>query len=100
MMKIKDVLLRIGYARNKAHLSARELSLKMGMSSQYVAKLEGGNITLSVKKLLDILRICDFNEEKFFYENLHEYDTDHELFTLIKNLPMEKKRHLIEFLKK
>ncbi len=99
-MNIKDILLRIGYARNKARLSARELSLKMGMSSQYVAKIESGNITLSVEKLLEILKICQFSEEKFFSENPYEYDSQQELFNLINNLSNEKKRHLIEFLKK
>jgi transcriptional regulator with XRE-family HTH domain len=59
-MEIKDVLTRIGYVRNSAGLSAREVSLRMGMSPQYVAKLEGGHIVLTVEKLLEILEICNF----------------------------------------
>lgn len=51
-MEIKEILRRIGYVRNKANLSARELSLRMGMSPQYVAQLESGRIVLTVEKLL------------------------------------------------
>ena len=54
-MEINDVLTRIGYVRNNANLSARELSLRMGMSVQYVAQLESGRIVLTVEKLLKIL---------------------------------------------
>ena len=45
-------------------MSAREVSLRMGMSAQYVAQLESGRIVLTVEKLLDILKICDFPVEQ------------------------------------
>ncbi|MBQ7978049.1 MAG: helix-turn-helix transcriptional regulator [Clostridia bacterium] len=96
---IKDILDRIGYARNKANLSAREVSLQMGMSPQYVAKLENKNIVLTVEKLLEILTICEFKVEKFFYSNPDEYDIDKELLDLIKSLPYDKKKNIIEFIK-
>ena len=43
-MEIKEILSRIGYVRNKANLSAREVSLRMGMSAQYVAQLEADKV--------------------------------------------------------
>ena len=46
-MDIKEVLSRIGYVRNSAGLSAREVSLRMEMSPQYVAQLESGRIVLT-----------------------------------------------------
>ena len=51
-MEIKDVLSRIGFVRNQANLSARELSGRMGMSPQYMAQVESGRIVLTVEKLL------------------------------------------------
>jgi len=99
-MDIKEVRLRIGYVRNTANLSAREVSLRMGMSPQYVAKLESGEITLSVEKLLQILEICNFPLKRFFSENIAEYNEDEELKTLIESLPLDKKRNIIEFIKK
>ena len=51
-MEIKEVLARVGYVRSQAKLSARELSFRIGMSSQYVAQIESGRIVLTVEKLL------------------------------------------------
>ena len=99
-MNIKEILTRIGYVRNKANLSAREVSLRMGMSPQYVAQLESGRIVLTVEKLLQILEICDFDVERFFSSNIADYTVDNELKTLIENLPTDKKKNIIEFIKK
>lgn len=99
-MEIKEVLTRIGYVRNKANLSAREVSLRMGMSPQYVAQLESGRIVLTVEKLLQILEICDFSIERFFSNDIADYNVDNELKTLIESLPTDKKKNIIEFIKK
>lgn len=98
-MEIKEILLRIGYVRNKANLSAREVSLRMGMSPQYVAQLESGRIVLTVEKLLQILEICDFSLERFFSPNIVDYTVDKELRALIESLPIDKKKNIIAFIK-
>lgn len=98
-MEIKEILSRIGYVRNKANLSAREVSLRMGMSPQYVAQLESGRIVLTVEKLLKILEICEFPIERFFSQNIVDYDVDKELKSLIEALSIDKKRNIIEFIK-
>lgn len=99
-MEIKDVLSRIGYVRNLANLSAREVSLRMGMSPQYVAQLESGRIVLTVEKLLKILEICEFPVERFFSSDILDYNLDNELKLLIESLPSDKKKNIIEFIKK
>ena len=99
-MEIKEILSRIGYVRNKANLSAREVSLRMGMSPQYVAQLESGRIVLTVEKLLQILEICEFPIERFFSSNIADYDVDNELKSLIESLPLSKKKNIVEFIKK
>ncbi len=99
-MEIKEILTRIGYVRNKANLSAREVSLRMGMSPQYVAQLESGRIVLTVEKLLQILEICDFPIDRFFSSNIADYNVDYELKSLIESLPTDKKKNIIEFIKK
>lgn len=98
-MEIKDVLSRIGYVRNKANLSAREVSMRMGMSPQYVAQLESGRIVLTVEKLFQILEICEFPIERFFSKNIADYNEDIQLKNLVESLPLAKKQHLIEFIK-
>lgn len=98
-IKFEDILTRIGYVRNKANLSARELSLRLGMSSQYITKIENDLWTLSVKKLLEILENCDCSLEKFAYHDIESYDVDMELLSLFKNMDKSKKEQLIAFLK-
>lgn len=99
-MEIKEILTRIGYVRDKANLSAREVSQRMGMSPQYVAQLESGRIVLTVEKLLQILEICEFPIERFFSSNIADYNVDNELKSLIESLPTDKKKNIIEFIKK
>ena len=97
-MQIEDILSRIGYVRNLAHLSARELSLRMGMCEQYIGRVESGKITLQMSKLLEILEICNFPVERFFSPNIMEYNTDTQLYNTILSLPADKKKHLLSFL--
>ena len=99
-MEIKEVLSRIGYVRNQVNLSAREVSLRMGMSPQYVAQLESGRIVLTIEKLLQILEICEFPIERFFSSNIADYNVDNDLKLLIESLPLDKKKNIIEFIKK
>ena len=99
-MDIKEILARIGYVRNKANLSAREVSQRIGMSPQYVAQVESGRIVLTVEKLLQILEVCDFSIEQFFSTNIEDYNIDNELKALIQELPTSKKKNIIEFIKK
>ena len=98
-MEIKEVLSRIGYVRNTAKLSARELSLRLGMSEQYVAQVERGRIVLTMPKLLQILEICNFSLERFFSKDIHDYSLDLELQSLIQSLPTNKKQNLLDFIK-
>lgn len=99
-MNIKEIISRIGYVRNTANLSAREVSLRMGMSPQYVAQIESGRISLTVEKLLMILEICNFPIERFFSSDIASYQVDTELADLINSLPVDKKKNIIEFIKK
>ena len=99
-MNIKEILTRIGYVRNKAELSAREVSQRIGMRPQYVAQVESGRIVLTMEKLLQILEVCEFPIERFFSTNIENYNEDIELKGLIESLPIDKKKNIIEFIKK
>lgn len=99
-MELKDILGRVGYIRNKANLSARELSLRMGKCHQFITYIENGRTKLNMETLLLFLEICECPIEKFFYDNMEDYERDKELNNLIKSLPSEKKDHIIGLLKK
>ena len=97
-MDMKEILNRIGYVRNQANLSARELSFRIGMSSQYIAQVESGRIVLTVEKLLKILEVCHFPLERFFAANINEWDLNTKLYGLIDKLSAIKKQNMIEFI--
>lgn len=99
-MEIKEILSRIGYVRNQAGLSAREVSARIDMSPQYVAQLESGRIVLTVEKLLQILKVCNFSVERFFSKDINDYELNKELVQLIEELPTDKKKNIIEFISK
>lgn len=98
-MDIKEVLYRIGYVRTGANLSARELSLRIGMSTQYMAQVENGRIVLTVEKLLQILEVCHFPVERFFATNIEDWDVDHEFQNLFEILPNRSKHNVVELVK-
>ncbi len=98
-MDIKEILYRIGYVRNYANLSARELSFRIGMSAQYIAQVESGRIVLTVEKLLKILEVCHFPLARFFASNLQDWEIDTELQSLFEKLSDMKKRSMINFIK-
>lgn len=98
-MGIKEILYRIGYVRNQANLSLRELSLRIGMSPQYMIQVESGRIVLTMEKLLSILEVCEFPLERFFAPNIQDWEIDNELTDLLAKLPASKKRNIIEFIK-
>lgn len=99
-LTIKEILLRIGYVRNLKNLSARELSLRIGMSENYVGKVESQDINLSMQILLKILDVCEFPIERFFSKNIATYDEDKELEELLASMSAEKKKSMIDFIKK
>ena len=60
------IINRIGYFRNKANLSARETSLRLGYNPQFIKTIESKNIELKVRTLLDFCEIVDITPEDFF----------------------------------
>ena len=58
-MEMKDLIQRIGYFRNKANLSARELSLRIGKHEGYINKLESKDFNLPTTMLLEIIETLE-----------------------------------------
>ncbi len=98
-MTIDEVVRRISYFRNKAGLSARDLSLMLGKNESYINKLEIKEFNLPVKVLLDILECLGVSVEEFFSSNYENFKTENELRGLIKNLSKEQMEALLKLLK-
>lgn len=99
-MDMSDIIQRIGYFRNKANLSARELSLRIGKHEGYINKLESKDFNLPTSVLLEIIECLNITPEEFFAENYATYKINIELYNLIRNLPESKRTSLIEFIKR
>lgn len=101
-MNKDDVVLRISQARNKAGLSARDLSLKIDKNEAYISRLESkkGSFEPSVSALLNIISACGMSECEFFYYDLNQYDKDKQLIELLRKVKPEIKDLMIALLKK
>ena len=98
-MDIKEVIVRIGYFRNKANLSAKALSFAIGKNHAYINKMEHGEYEPSMRVVLDIIEACGTTPEEFFSEDINSYKVDKETLTMIKKLSESKKMALKELLK-
>ena len=83
---------RLGYIRNKAGLSARELSLRLGFSHAYIAKFENGDFNISSEVLLDAINICNSTPEEFFSKDIQRYDDCREMMELYFSLTDDKRK--------
>lgn len=99
-MEMKDIIARIGYFRVKQNLSARELSVRIGKSKNYINRLESTNFNLPTCVLLEIIEALGISPEEFFSSNYTTYKLDNELSQLLKTLPTSKKESLMDFIKK
>ncbi len=98
-MDIKEVIQRIIYFRNKANLSDRELSLRIGKHEGYINKLESKDFNLPSETLLEIIDAVNSTPEEFFSNDYFNYKTNIELIDTIKNLPLNKRSSLLNFIK-
>ena len=98
-MLMEDVVYRIWYFRNRANISARDLSLKLGKHEAYISKLESKYFNLPTSVLLEIFGILQVEPERFFAKDFDAFEKDRELVRLITRLPYKKRELLLEYLK-
>ena len=98
-MLMEDIVYRIWYFRNRANISARDLSLKLGKHEAYISKLESKDFNLPTSVLLEIFDILQVEPERFFAKDFDTYDKDRELLRTILRLPYKKRELLLEYLK-
>lgn len=98
-MEMKDIIMRIGYFRNRANLSAKALSYAIGKNHAYINKMEHGEYEPSMQVILDIIEACGTTAEEFFYEDINSYKLDKETLTLLKKADENKKLAIHALLK-
>ncbi len=95
-----DIINRIGFFRNKANLSARETSLRLGYSEQFIKRIENKSVELKVKTLLDFCEIVDITPQDFFYLGDSYNKEDKNVLELFNNLSLENRQMIIELMKR
>lgn len=90
---------RLGYLRNRANLSARELSQRIDKSIAYIAKFENGDFSIPTETLLDAIETCKSSPEEFFWEDISKFKEQKELLTTFANLSNESKETIKNLLK-
>lgn len=93
---------RLGFIRNRAGLSARELSQRLGYSIAYIAKFENGDFSIPAEVLLNAIEICGSTPAEFFAEDISKYKATSEITDAYERLSAESKdtiKNLIDKLK-
>lgn len=94
-----DVINRIGFFRNKANLSARETSLRLGYSEQFVKRIENKSVELKVSTLLDFLDIVGITPQDFFCLGTNYNKDDKELLEAFGALSDKNKETIMTLIK-
>lgn len=90
---------RLGYFRDKAGLSARELSFSLGYSHAYIAKFEHGELNIPSDVLLEAIEICGTTPEEFFAADVEKYSQNKEIVENFNKLSDESKQMIINLMK-
>lgn len=95
-----EIIYRIGFFRTKANLSARETSLRLGYSEQFMKRIENKSVELKVSTLLDFFDIVDITPQDFFYMGEHYNKEDKAVLELFNNLSDDNRQTIIDLMKK
>lgn len=95
-----DVINRIGYFRNKANLSARETSMRLGYNPKFISTIESKNVELKVSTLLDFCEVVGITPQDFFYLGKDYSEDDKKLLENFSKLTNENKRTIIDLIDK
>ena len=104
-MELKELIDRISHIRNRANLSARKLSLRIGKGESYIRNLENSfgtenQFAPTFETLMEILEACNTTPEEFFYYSIPKYKDEKHLIDLLRNLDETQIKGLINLLKK
>ena len=95
-----DIINRIGFFRNKANLSLRETSMRMGYNPQFMKTIENKSVDLKVRTLLEFCYIVDISIQDFIYLGKDYNPHDKNILELYGSLSNESKQIVVELMKK
>lgn len=94
-MNINDLIIRIKQARERAHLSARELSIRLNKNDSYINKVESKEFCPTIDMIFKIIECCNTTPEEFFYRDFLTYQKDKHLLDYFHNLTDKQKQAIL-----
>ena len=95
-----DIINRVGFFRNRANLSLRETSTRLGYNPQFMKTIENKSIELKVKTLIEFCDVVDISLLDFFYLGEKYNKEDKDILELFSSLSDENKKIVLELIKK
>lgn len=95
-----EVINRIGFFRTNSHLSARETSLMLGYSEQFMKRIENKSVELKMSTFLELLDIFEITPQDFFFLGEHYNKKDKDILDLFGSLSSENKQIVLDLMKK
>lgn len=95
-----EIINRIGFFRTNSHLFARETSLMLGYSEQFMKRIENKSVELKMSTFLDMLEIFEITPQDFFYLGERYNKTDKNILELFGSLSLENKQMVVDLMKK
>ena len=99
-MTYEEVINRIGFFRNKANLSLRETSMRLGYNPQFMKTIENKSIELNVKTLLDFCDVVEITPQDFFYLGEKYNPNDKYMLEMFNSLSADSKQTIVDLMKK
>lgn len=96
----KEIIRRVGYFRDKANLSMRETSMRLGYNPQFMKTIENQSVEFKVKTLLDFCDVVGITVQDFFYLGEQFNQADKEILELYSGLSQSSKQMIIDLMKK
>ncbi len=99
-MDKQEIITRINIIRNLANLSARSLSIAIGMNKWYISRLESKKqgFLPSMEVFLKIMEECGCTPQEFFHYDITQYKKDEEIINLLQKANDEKKSAITSLL--
>lgn len=95
-----EVLNRMGYFMNKANLSARQTSLRLGFSEQFMKRIFNKSVELKVSTLLEFFDLVEITPQDFFYLGTNFNKEDKIMLDMFNSLSTDNKNTIIDLIKK
>lgn len=95
-----DILNRMGFFMNKANLSARQTSLRLGFSEQFMKRIFNKSVELKVSTLLEFFDLVEITPQDFFYLGTDYNKEDKNMLEMFNALSIDNKKTIIDLMKK